>query len=47
MLKQIMIQTNIWEAFREIWFEFDVRIELYRLLSDKDELRAILAFWDI
>jgi hypothetical protein len=38
--RQIMIQPNIWGAFRALGLEFDMRREPYGLLFDEEKLRG-------
>lgn len=45
--KQTMIEANIWAAFRQAGFEFDVGREPYRLRFDEEKLRSSPAFQEI
>ena len=45
--KQTMIEPNIWGAFQEAGFDFDVSNEPYRLQFDEEKLRRTPAFQEI
>jgi hypothetical protein len=45
--KQTMIEVNIWAAFQQAGFEFDVSREPYRLRFDREKLRSSPAFQEI
>jgi hypothetical protein len=42
-----MIESNIWGAFQETGFYFDMSIEPYRIQFDEEKLRRIAAFQEI
>jgi hypothetical protein len=45
--KQTMVEVNIWGAFHEAGFEFDVRHEPYRIQFDEEKLRRTRAFQEM
>jgi hypothetical protein len=45
--KQTMVEANIWGAFHEAGFEFDVGHEPYRIQFDEEKLRRTRAFQEI
>jgi hypothetical protein len=45
--KQTMVEVNIWGAFQQAGFEFDVSVEPYRLRFEGAKLRASPAFQEI
>jgi hypothetical protein len=45
--KQMMVEANIWRAFQQAGFEFEVGADPYRLRFDKEKLRASPAFREI
>jgi hypothetical protein len=47
VFKQTMVEANIWGAFREAGFEFDISVEPYPLLFHEEILRATAAFREI
>jgi hypothetical protein len=42
-----MIEANIWGAFQQAGFEFEVSVEPYHLRFDEKQLRVSPAFRDI
>jgi hypothetical protein len=42
--KQTMVETNIWGAFQQAGFEFEIGAEPYRLQFDEEKLRSSPAF---
>jgi hypothetical protein len=44
VFKETMVEVNIWGAFREAEFQFEISVEPYRLLLHAEILRATPAF---
>jgi hypothetical protein len=47
MFKQTVIEANIWGAFQEMGFEFDITRDPYRLRFIEEKLRRSPGFQEI